>query len=69
MNIYAEAGDKVVYLGENGYDWQREKIESLGVKVGDLLTVSYVDVREWITYVEFEEIDNMHNSVMFEDAP
>jgi hypothetical protein len=67
MNIDAEAGTKVVYLGENGYDYQREKIEALGVKVGDLLTVSYVDVREWITYVEFEEIDSMHNSEMFKD--
>ena len=67
MNIYAEEGTKVVYSGENGYDYQREKIESLGVKIGDVLTVAYIDARIWVTYVQFEEIDFMHNSVMFED--
>lgn len=69
MDIYAEAGDKVVYLGENGQDYQRERVESQGIRAGDVLTVVYCDVDSWSTAVEFEEIKGCHNSVMFEDAP
>ena len=68
MNIYAEAGDKVVYNGVDGYDSQRERIEKQGVKVGDVLTATFIDSGVWVSYVEFVEIDGLHNSVMFDDV-
>lgn len=68
MNIYAKQGVKVRYTGENGYDADREQIEKLGVKPGDVLTVDYTDVGSWCTYVHFEGFGHSHNSVMFEDV-
>lgn len=67
MNIYAQRGSKVEYLGENGYERDREDIEQLGVKVGDILTVDYTDIGSWCTYVHFSDLTGSHNSVMFED--
>lgn len=68
MNIYAQAGDKVTYLGENGYDAERDAIKRAGIKAGDILTVESTSVGSWSTYVTFEEIWGSHNSVMFEDV-
>lgn len=67
MNIYAQRGHKVVYLGKNGYDSEQKAIEKMGVKVGDILTVKYTDVGSWKTDVYFDEVGSYHNSVMFED--
>lgn len=68
MDIYADPGHKVRYLGENGYDYERTKVESEGVKIDDVLTVEDIDVGDWKTRVKFEEISGWHNSVMFEDV-
>lgn len=68
MNIYAQKGDKVVYLGENGYDYQREAIEKAGIKAGDTLTVERTEVYDYSTDVYLKEVGGWHNSVMFEDA-
>lgn len=68
MNIYAKDGHRVRYLGGNGYAIEREHIEKLGVKAGDILTVRYTDVGDCRTAVVFHEIASYHNSVMFEDA-
>jgi hypothetical protein len=67
MNIYAEGGDKVRYRGRGGYDVERKDIEALGVKVGDVLTVSFTEVGRSSTYVVFDEIHGRHNSALFED--
>ena len=68
MNIYAKEGAKVRYLGKNGYDSDRTRIEALGIRAGDILTVHFTHVYSSSTTVYFREIDDGHNSVMFEDV-
>ena len=68
MNIYASRGTKVRYTGENGYDHEHIDIQTMGVSVGDILTVERTEVGSWKTYVYFEELDGGYNSVMFEDV-
>lgn len=65
----AQEGDKVVYLGINGYDIQRDHVELLGVSRGDRLTVSSVEVGSYSSSYTFEEIKGLHNTVMFELVP
>jgi len=67
MNVFAKAGVKVRYLGASrGQEDERDEIESLGVKEGDVLTVSFTRVGKFSTGVAFEEIAGLHNSVLFE---
>jgi hypothetical protein len=68
MDIYAQKGSKVRYLGTGGYQGERDRIEALGVKKGDILTVRYTNVDNWHTDAYFFEIERGHNSVMFEDV-
>jgi len=63
---FATKATKVTYLGKNGYDMQREFIESKGVKEGDVLTVKTCSVGDWSSTYTFEEIDGDHNTVMFD---
>jgi hypothetical protein len=68
MDRYAQSGDKVEYLGENGYTSDRENIEKLGVVKGMTLEVEYTVVDKWRTEVKFKGFEGMHNSVMFGDV-
>ena len=67
MDIYAKVGNKVRYTGRNGYEEQRTRIEELGVKIGDVLTVYATQIGKSPTDVAFYEIVETHNSVMFDD--
>lgn len=67
MNIYARPGTKVRYTGENGYDHEHDDIQTMGVSIGEILTVKETEVGSWKTYVYFEELDGGFNSVLFED--
>lgn len=67
MNIYAKHGDKVIYLDENGHDYEREDARELFRK-GSTLTIERVDVGGWTSRVYFIEVpDKGFNTVMFDD--
>lgn len=59
---------KVIFTGENGYDSDRNRILSEGVKVGDILTVCAIEIQEWSSTVLLEEIPGWHNTVCFDDV-
>lgn len=59
-------GTKARYLGRNGYDAQREHIEKLGIKEGDILTVDKCEVGSSSSYYTFKELAGRFNTVMFE---
>lgn len=63
---FAGRGDKVRYLGFNGFDGQRAYIEAKGVKKGHELTVVTCYIGDWSSSYTFEEVDGHHNTVMFE---
>lgn len=67
MNIYAENGDKVVYLDENGYEGDRNYARKNGFVKGQVYTVAYANVGSSYTSVRFQGMEGTHNSVMFED--
>ncbi len=67
MNIYAKPGDKVVFLDENGHDWQREEARKL-MKKYRVYTVDHTDVGGFHTDVYLKEFpDEFFNAVMFDD--
>ena len=59
-------GTTVIYLGKHGYDFQRENIEKVGIKEGDVLTVLSCSVGSSSSTYTFEEIKGSHNTVLFE---
>lgn len=61
-----QEGEKVVYTGENGYDW--DKIHSKKyLKVGQVYEVSHAHVGNWHTDVYLAGFPNVaFNSVHFE---
>ncbi len=61
-------GSKVMFQDHNGRDHDRETIKALGVTQGAILTIKAVEVEDWNTEYQFEEIDGWHNSVMFVEA-
>lgn len=67
MHIYAKKGHQVRYRSNGGHDDERAEIERLGIKVGDVLTVSFTRIAKFSTSVAFDEITGLHNSVLFED--
>lgn len=67
MDIYSKPGTKVVFTGEGGYDADRE-FAAIYMEIGDVLTVKSIDVGNWASLVEFEEILNVKfNTAMFEE--
>ena len=67
--IYAEAGTKLVFLGENGHDQELERALNT-LEKGKVYTLNYTDLGRSCTYFELEEFpDQMWNSVMFDKAP
>jgi hypothetical protein len=58
-------GLKVKFLGKNGHDDEREKALEL-FEVGQILTVKSSRTRSYSSSVQFEEVDGVFNTVMFE---
>jgi hypothetical protein len=68
MDIYSKPGVVVYYLGENGYDGDREYANQY-MRKGLAFTVKTISIGTWRTDVEFEEIPGKwFNSVMFEEV-
>lgn len=66
MNIYAKEGDKVIYLGKNGTNYDKEYANAR-LKVDEIYTISYTEVGNWKTDVYLSEVEGTFNSVMFKD--
>lgn len=65
MDIYCRPGTTVYFLNENGYDSQREEAAEIFTQ-GQALTVKRIDVGNWSSSVEFEELPGKwFNTVMF----
>lgn len=65
MDIYAEEGTKIVFLGKNGYPSELEYAKKV-LEVGKVYTVKYVDIEFSISYVTLKEVKNaLFNTVMF----
>ncbi|MCP1306441.1 hypothetical protein [Paenibacillus tyrfis] len=68
MNIYAQKGDKVVFLNDNGHDWEPEHARKVGLKEGGVYTVECTEVGGCHTDVYLREFPGFgFNSVMFRD--
>lgn len=57
---------KVVFLGENGHDYQREAARKAGLIAGQEYTLKQVEEHSCHTWFELEGIEGIFNSVMFE---
>ena len=67
MDIYSEPGTKIVFIDKNGTNFDRAEAEKI-LKVGQIYTVSKIDINSWISYVTLEEVpDRTFNSVMFDN--
>lgn len=68
MNIYAEEGDKVIFLGKHGRD-EELKYALQKLEVGKEYTVYYTDVGGWYSTVCLKELPSEDfNTVMFADV-
>lgn len=65
MDIYSAPGTTVYFLDENGYDCQRMQAAEIFTR-GQALTVKRIDIGNWSSSVEFEELPGKwFNTVMF----
>lgn len=65
MNIYSKEGSKLIYLGKNGEDYEREKA-NLFLKKGETYTVDRIDLHRSFSLVYLKEFPGMRfNTVMF----
>jgi hypothetical protein len=62
---WPKPGDKMRFLGKNGYDFQREQALRV-MTVGDVFTVHSISVGESSHSIVFREIGGNWNGVMFE---
>ena len=68
MDIYAQPGTKVIFLNQNGTDYDLQNARE-HFKEGDVLTVAKTEVGSWSTSVYFKEVPGVgFNSVMFQEA-
>jgi hypothetical protein len=68
LNIYAERGDKVVFINRNGHDYEPGDARDIGLVEGGVYSVERTEVGGWHTEVYLQEFPNQgFNSVMFED--
>jgi hypothetical protein len=58
-------GDKMIFLGKNGYDYQLEAAKKI-FNVGQEYMVERCDVGDWSHSIKFYCIDGLFNGVMFE---
>ena len=66
MDIYTQAGSKVVFTGEGGYD-DHNKESNRFLKVGGIYTVDRIEVGSWTPFVTLKGIEGGWNTVMFEN--
>ncbi len=58
-------GDKLTFMyPTSGYSADAEKVKDW--LVGKILTVKQIRIEHWQTYIWFEEVDGVYNSVHFE---
>lgn len=62
-------GDKMRYLGQNGYDHERARAAECGFVPGALYTVVDIEVHDFSHSISFGEIGGRWNGVMFESVP
>jgi hypothetical protein len=58
-------GDKMRFLGANGYDHDLAAAFDAGFSACETYTVKNIDVGDWQHTIEFEEIPGRFNGVMF----
>lgn len=69
MNIYADFGTKVMYMGQNGLEFHRKYAEEAGLKVGEIYTVHGTEVGNWSSAVFLMEFKGKEfNTVMFKEV-
>lgn len=66
MNIYARAGDKVVFTGKNGTDFDQENARKY-LEIGKTYKVVRTEVHNWSSTVQLEGFHELFNTVMFDD--
>jgi len=65
MDIESEHGTEVRYVGEGGWDGDKEKADT-HLTAGEIYTVDYTEVHSWSTRVYLLEVPNVYfNSVLF----
>lgn len=64
MDIYSRPGTKVKFIGRNGHDYQLAKAKEIFTE-GQILTIKQIDVSNWSSSVQFEEVGGWFNTVMF----
>lgn len=64
--MFAGKGEKVRYLGQNGYDIQRETFEKRCQDLSAPLEVLTVSIGSSMSYYTFKDVEGSHNTVMFE---
>jgi hypothetical protein len=69
MDIDSEPGSKVRYTNTGGYDHDRRSANEV-LKEGEVYTVGRIEVGNWSSYVELEEVSGKSfNTVMFDSYP
>jgi hypothetical protein len=65
---WPEPGDKMVFLGENGHEFERDEAKKLFL-IGGTYTVKSIDIGSWSHTINFEEVAGCFNGVMFRLCP
>lgn len=61
---WAQPGEQVMFLGENGYEMEREKALALWAP-GTVLTVRETNIGDWSSTYRFDDYTGAFNTVMF----
>lgn len=68
MDIYSKPGDRIVFMGRNGYEYQLQEAK-LVLSIGGTYTIKRINVENWSSSVELLELPGKwFNTVMFRDA-
>jgi hypothetical protein len=66
-SAFPRPGDKVLFLGRNGYDHQLKEARKVFL-LDHIYTVESCDIGPWSSTLTFVGIDGSYNSVMFEPS-
>ena len=70
MDIHTPPGDKVIFTGVGGYDWDKEVARECGLEMGKMYTVELIDIDRWKSTVFLKEVPQRgFNTVMFRNMP
>ena len=65
MSIRSKPGDRVVFMGRNGYNYELEEAKRC-LSIGGTYTIKRIDVHNWSSSIELLEIPGKYfNTVMF----